>query len=146
MLLILISCAQNIFSQTIPKGTSTEYGIEAPAEYKPSNNDNSIDNNVYNTAGIDVKPEFPGGISEFNNFLLKNFIKPADKPKIKGKIYFTFIIEKDGSLSDIKILRDLGNGTGEETIRIIKLAPKWSPGKHKNKEVRTLNGSMITIS
>jgi hypothetical protein len=56
----------------------------------------------------------------------KNF--KIEEKDIKGKIYTTFIIEKDGSISDIKILRDLGYGTGKEIIRVLKLSPKWSPG------------------
>lgn len=137
LLLILICFAQVTFSQT-----TKEVGKPNVDEMSDIKNENL----VYNTQGVDVKPEFPGGVSVFNSFLDKNFIKPADKPKMKGKIYFTFIIEKDGSLSDIKILRDLGYSTRDEALRVIKLAPKWNPGKHKNKEVRTLNAGLITVS
>ena len=137
LLLILICFAQVTFSQT-----TKEVGKPNVDEVSGINNENL----VYSTQGVDIKPEFPGGVAVFNSFLDKNFIKPADKPKMKGKIYFTFIIEKDGSLSDIKILRDLGYGTGDEALRVIKVAPKWNPGKHKNKEVRTLNAGLITIS
>lgn len=137
LLLILICFIQVTFSQT-----TKEVGKPNVNEVSDIKNENL----VYNTQGVDLKPEFPGGVAAFNSFLDKNFIKPADKPKMKGKIYFTFIIEKDGSLSDIKILRDLGYGTGDEALRVIKLAPKWNPGKHKNKEVRTLNAGLITVS
>lgn len=137
LLLILICFTQITFSQTTKEVEKPNVG-----EVSSKNNENVL----YNTQGLDVKPEFPGGVAVFNSFLDKNFIKPADKPKMKGKIYFTFIVEKDGSLSDIKILRDLGYGTGEEALRVIKLAPKWNPGKHKDKEVRTLNAGMITVS
>lgn len=137
LLLILICFAQITFSQTTKEVEKTNMD-----DVSGINNENV----VYNTQGIDVKPEFPGGVAVFNSLLDKNFIKPADKPKMKGKIYFSFIIEKDGSLSDVKILRDLGYGTGDEALRVIKLAPKWNPGKHKNKEVRTLNAGLITVS
>ena len=137
LLLILICFAQVTFSQT-----TKEVGKPNVDEVSDIKNENL----VYNNQGVDVKPEFPGGVAVFNSFLDKNFIKPADKPKMKGKIYFTFIIEKDGSLSDIKILRDLGYSTGDEALRVIKLASKWNPGKHKNKEVRTLNAGLINVS
>lgn len=137
LLLILICFAQITFSQT------TKEVEKANMDKVSGINDNNV---IHNTQGLDVKPEFPGGLAVFNSFLARNFIKPADKPKIKGKIYFTFIVEKDGSLSDIKILRDLGYGTGEEALRVIKLAPKWNPGKHKNKEVRTLNSGQIIVT
>ncbi|MEO6173912.1 MAG: energy transducer TonB [Flavobacterium circumlabens] len=136
LFLILICFAQFTFSQT-----TKERGKPAVETTNTAANENLI----YATNGIDVKPEFPGGSIEFTNFLEKNFIKPADKPALKGKIHFTFIIEKDGSLSDIKIVRDLGFKTGDEAIRVLKLAPKWNPGKQNGKEVRTLNGGSITI-
>ena len=126
LILILICFAQNTFSQTTNVPDKSDL--------------------IYDIKGIDVKPEFPGSATEFNTYLDKNFIKPADKPKMKGKIYFTFIIEKDGSLSDIKVIRDLGYGTAEEALRVIKTKTKWNPGKYKNKEVRTLNSGMITIN
>ena len=134
LFLILICFTQFTFSQTTGES-------EKPVVKTTSTNENII----YDIKGIEVKPEFPGGSIEFTNFLEKNFIKPAEKPALKGKIYFTFIIEKDGSLTDIKILRDLGFKTGDEAIRVIKMAPKWNPGKYKCKEVRTLNGGSITI-
>ncbi|TCN51597.1 hypothetical protein D0809_22060 [Flavobacterium circumlabens] len=136
LFLILICFAQFTFSQT-----TKERGKPAVETTNTTANENLI----YATNGIDVKPEFPGGSIEFTNFLEKNFIKPADKPQLRGKIHFTFIIEKDGSLSDIKIVRDLGFKTGDEAIRVLKLAPKWNPGKQNGKEVRTLNGGSITI-
>lgn len=136
LLLILICFTQFTFSQT---GKDREKPAVEPT------NTAANENLIYAINGIDTKPEFPGGSTEFNNFLEKNFIKPADKPTIKGKIHFTFIIEKDGSLSDIKILRDLGFKTGDEAVRVLSLAPKWTPGKQNGKEVRTLNGGSITI-
>lgn len=136
LFLILICFAQFTFSQT-----TKERGKPAVETTNTAANENLI----YATNGIDIKPEFPGGSIEFTNFLEKNFIKPADKPQLRGKIHFTFIIEKDGSLSDIKIVRDLGFKTGDEAIRVLKLAPKWNPGKQNGKEVRTLNGGSITI-
>jgi hypothetical protein len=102
------------------------------------------ENPVYNTAGIEVKPEFPGGVDAMNAFITQNFKSP--KENLKGKIYTTFIIEKDGSLSDIKILRDLGHETGAEAIRVLKLFPKWSPGKQNNKTVRVLYSIPMIIN
>ncbi|BFM42002.1 hypothetical protein CFS9_06430 [Flavobacterium sp. CFS9] len=133
-LLLLICFAQVTFSQTNKESEQT------------TTNSVSDNNEIYNIAGIDVKPEFPGGIIQFNTFLSKNFINPAEKPTLKGTIYFTFIIEKDGSISDIKIIRDLGFKTGDEAIRVLKSAPKWTPGKHQNKVIRTLNTGKISIN
>ncbi len=103
------------------------------------------DDPLYSTAGIEVKPTFPGGISEFYKFIGKNFQTPKVEG-LQGKVYVTFIIEKDGSVTDIKILRDIGYGTGEEAVRVLKECPKWNPGIQKGKPVRVLYSLPITIN
>ena len=102
------------------------------------------ENEVYNTAGITEKPDFPGGIMEFYKFVSNNF-KTPEQPNLKGKVYITFIVEKDGSLSDIKNIRDIGFGTGEEAIRVLKICPKWNPGKMNGVPVRVMYSLPITI-
>ena len=102
------------------------------------------DNVIYNTAGLEVKPEFPGGLTAFYKYVETNFVVP-NEPGLKGKIFVMFVVEKDGSLSDIKILRDIGFGTGKEAIRVMKLSPKWNPGKQNGKAVRTLYSLPISI-
>ena len=81
------------------------------------------------------EPAFPDGISEFYKFVSKNFKIPNDF-KGKGKIFASFIIEKDGSLTNIDIKKDLGSGTKEEAIRVLKSSPKWIPAKVNNETVR----------
>ena len=102
------------------------------------------DNTVYNTAGIEVKPDFPGGMEKFNAFVAKNYQAPEEEG-LKGKVYVTFVVEKDGSLTDIKVLRDIGYGTGAEAIRVLKKCPKWTPGEQNGKKVRVLYSLPITI-
>ncbi len=102
------------------------------------------ENEVYNTAGITEKPDFPGGIMEFYKFVGNNF-KTPEQPNLKGKVYITFIVEKDGSLSDIKNIRDIGYGTGEEAIRVLKICPNWIPGKLNGVPVRVMYSLPITI-
>ncbi|WP_228526604.1 MULTISPECIES: energy transducer TonB [unclassified Flavobacterium] len=102
-------------------------------------------NQVYNTAGLEVKPEFPGGKEAFDKFIKENYKNPKNT-EIKGRVYLTFIIEKDGSLSDIKVLRDIGFETGSEAIRVLKLSPKWIPGKQNNNVVRTLFSVPISVN
>lgn len=102
------------------------------------------ENEVYNTAGITEKPDFPGGIMEFYKFVGNNF-KTPEQPNLKGKVYITFIIEKDGSLSDIKNIRDIGFGTGEEAIRVLKICPNWIPGKLNGVPVRVMYSLPISI-
>ena len=96
---------------------------------------------------IDKQPEYPGGILEFYKFVGKNFKVPAETGanKIQGKVYMEFMIETDGSLSEFKIIKDLGYGVGDEAIRVLKLSPKWSPGTQNGKPVRVLYNLPITI-
>lgn len=144
-ILILICFAQNIFSQTTKKDDVLI--IDEPAtEIPPQGAIPNEDNNIYNTAGIDIRPEFPGGKIAFDGFIEKNFKIPKDKPELKGKIYMTFIVEKDGSLSNIKVLRDVGYETGVEAIRVLKMSPKWVPGKQNNKLVRVLFSIPISVN
>ena len=102
------------------------------------------DNTVYNTAGIEVKPEYPGGIEKFYSFVQKNYRMP-DESGLKGKVYVTFVVEKDGSLTDIKVLRDIGYGTGKEAIRVLKATPRWSPGEQNGKKVRCTYSLPISL-
>lgn len=102
------------------------------------------DDQVYSTAGIEVKPEFPGGMDKFYNFVGKNYRTPEEEG-LKGKVYVTFVVEKDGSLTDIKVLRDIGYGTGKEAIRVLQKCPKWNPGIQNGKPVRVLYSLPISI-
>ena len=102
------------------------------------------DNTVYNTAGIEQKPEFPGGMEKFYKFVGNNYQAPEEEG-LKGKVYVTFVVEKDGSLTDIKVIRDIGYGTGKEAIRVLKKCPKWTPGEQNGKKVRVLYSLPITI-
>ena len=93
-----------------------------------------------------MKPDFPGGIEKFYKFVDNNFKYPDEDIDLKGKkIYATFIVEQDGSLTDIKILRDAGHGTGAEAIRVLKKCPRWIPGEHNGKKIRVLYSLPITI-
>ena len=102
------------------------------------------DNEIYSLAKVSEIPTFPGGIEKFYQFVGANY-KAPEQPNLKGKVYITFIVEKDGSLSEIKSVRDIGFGTGEEAIRVLKLSPKWTPGKIDGNPVKVLYSLPITI-
>jgi protein TonB len=99
------------------------------------------DNTVYNA--VEVRPEFPGGLQKFYEFVGKNYRVPEEE--IKGKIFVQFVVEKDGTLTDIKVMRDLGYGTGPEAIRVLKKSPKWKPGIQNGRAVRVLYNLPINI-
>ena len=81
------------------------------------------------------KPEFKGGLNKFYEYIAKNFRTP-DVPGLNGKLLISFVVEKDGSITDIKALKDIGYGTAEEAIRLLKNCPKWSPAIQNGKTVR----------
>jgi len=99
------------------------------------------------TNSVIKQPEYPGGITEFYKFVGINFKIPleANKNKIAGKILIKFMVEKDGSLSNFKMEKDLGYGLGDEAIRVIKRSPKWIPGSEDGKVVRVEYSLPITI-
>ena len=100
---------------------------------------------IYNFKDVDVKPEYPGGMEGFYKFIAKNF-KIPDEEGLKGKILTTFVIEIDGSLGDIKVLQDIGFGTGIEAVRVLVMSQKWIPAKLNGVPVRVLYQFPISIS
>jgi periplasmic protein TonB len=111
-----------------------------------------VDNNIYSSAGIEVQPEFPGGLAGFTKYCARNYriddisAKLEDGQTLDGRIFVNFVVEKDGSLTDIKISRDLGFGTGQEAVRMLKSAPKWKPGIQNGKPIRVSYSLPIKIS
>lgn len=91
-------------------------------------------NKIYTS--VQVLPEFPGGINGFYAYVKKNYRIPEVDDDVSGNVIVNFVVEKDGSLTDIKVVRDLGYGTGKEAIRMLKSAPKWKPGIQNGKSVR----------
>lgn len=103
-------------------------------------------NTIMNSAVLDKKPEFPGGISKFYTYVGNNFEKPELDIDRAIRVSVAFVIEKDGSMTDIKVLKDPGYGLGAEAIRVLKsLKTKWSPGIMDGKPVRTSYNLPITI-
>jgi len=91
-------------------------------------------NKIYTS--VQVLPEFPGGVAAFYKYVQKNYRVPEVDDDVSGNVIVNFVVERDGSLTDIKVIRDLGFGTGKEAIRMLKAAPKWKPGIQNGKSVR----------
>lgn len=90
---------------------------------------------IFETKDVEVQPDFPGGLDNFYALFDKNFKKP-DVPSLIGKIFLSFVVEPNGTLSDIRTLKDVGFGTGAEAERVLQASPKWIPGKKDGKPVR----------
>ena len=93
---------------------------------------------------VENKPMFPGGINEFIRFIGKNFAAPAVED-LSGDLKVTFIIELNGTIGDVKIVKDIGYGTGDEIKRVLKICPKWTPGDDGGKPVRVIYTLPIAV-
>ena len=104
---------------------------------KASNPDMTPDKNgVYQI--VEEMPQYPGGENALMDYVSKNVVYPkeAQEKGISGRVFVSFIVEKDGSVSNVKVMRGIGGGCDEEAVRVISGLPKWKPGKMKGKPVR----------
>lgn len=118
-LLLLLLTIQLSFSQT----KNNTLSIPNPNEV------------IYTSEQVTIVPKFVGGEKALNDFIKRNF-KPPSK-KIKGSVLVSFIVEKDGSLSEVGVLNDAGIGTADEAIRVMTISPKWVSG--------VLNGVVVRV-
>ena len=87
---------------------------------------------------VDKNPEYPGGLEAMYQFIAANLQYPelAKENNIQGRVYISFVVEKDGTLSDYKIVHDIGGGCAAAAIEVVKKMPKWKPGEVEGKPVR----------
>lgn len=137
---------KNFSSYTVvtePDTIGEETGYMGPgSEVDPTatvNNEAMYEGKLYDLGSVEAAPEFPGGQKAFAKFLGSNIKYPvaARENSVQGKVYIGFIVEKDGSLSDLKIIKGIGSGCDEEALRVLKTSPAWQPGMAEGKPVRT---------
>lgn len=87
---------------------------------------------------VEQQPSPVGGIKAFYDYVSSNIKYPsrATRMGLEGRVFVEFVVEKDGSLTDIKVVKGIGGGCDEEAVRVISSAPKWNPGKQRGQEVR----------
>ncbi|MEO8253598.1 MAG: energy transducer TonB [Flavobacterium sp.] len=101
---------------------------------------------LVNTEALDKKPQFPGGIEKFYRYVGNNFNSPTLEETKNVRIYVSFIVEKDGSMSTIKVINKPGEVLEKEAIRVLKsIKTKWIPGIYKSQAVRTAYNLPITV-
>ncbi len=88
---------------------------------------------------VEEPPRFPGGDSALYMYLCMNLSYPdaARENKIEGMVVVLFVVEKDGSVSNVRVLRDIGGGCGEAAVEVVKNMPRWEPGRQAGKAIRT---------
>ena len=87
---------------------------------------------------VEVMPEFPGGPAKMMEYIQKNIKYPmmARESDIQGKVFVSFVVEPDGSISNVTVMRGIGGGCDEEAVRVVNSMPKWNPGKQRGTAVR----------
>jgi TonB family protein len=109
--------------------------------YKNKNNDKTF-------TKVDIVPEFPGGFEAFGRYLGKSLRYPAlaRENGTQGRVIIAFVVEKDGTLSDVKIAKGIGDGCDEEALRVINNCPPWKPGIQNGKPVRVAYSVPISFA
>lgn len=99
---------------------------------------NVINIPVHGALGVDKMPQYPGGLESMYEYLSENIVYPALalEEGVMGRVVVKFIVEKDGSLSGIDVVREVGYGCDKESVRVVKNMPKWAPGEHLGKKIR----------
>ena len=87
---------------------------------------------------VEDQPSPVGGMAAFYEYVSKNLHYPAQARRVdvEGKVYVQFVVDKDGSITDPKVLKGIGSGCDKEAIRVLKNAPKWNPGKQRGRPVK----------
>ncbi|PLX05499.1 MAG: hypothetical protein C0598_14460 [Marinilabiliales bacterium] len=112
-------------------------GEDYPPPPEKSNTENTDSDEVVFTV-VETMPEFPGGRSELYKYLGENIKYPesAKKDGVQGKVFVSYVVNTDGSITDAKILRGVSEELDAEALRVIKSMPNWKPGEQKGKKVR----------
>jgi protein TonB len=118
----------------------------AAQDNKAEQEQHTISREVFTHA--EQMPDFPGGKAALSKYLSKNIKYPEEayKHNIQGKVHVRFIVETDGSISDIRIQKGLSHGCDEETLRVLKKMPKWNPGMQNGAFVAVYYNLPVTFS
>lgn len=87
---------------------------------------------------VEQQPEYPGGMDALRSFLSRNlqYPRPAASAGVSGRVFVSFVVNTDGSLTDIQVLKGIGFGCDEEAVRVMQKMPRWKPGKQSGRTVR----------
>ena len=118
---------------------TTEANNDTEAEYAPAQTD--LGDNPLNFHTVEDLPKFPGGAVEMMKWLTKNLRYPSDaqRNKKEGKVVVQFIVNKDGTMSDLKVVKSAQYASlDREALRVMRKMPKWTPGVQNDKPCRTM--------
>ena len=135
VLALLLLANARVSAQQVSKTDMTEPEINT-ADITDVNVTKTSTDTIFDV--VETMPEFPGGMEAMMKYLSENIKYPeqAKEDGISGRVFIQFVIEKDGSVSNVKVLKRIGGGCDEEAVRVVKAMPKWKPGIQKGKPVR----------
>ncbi len=102
-------------------------GFGASAQSEDTNKVLSID-------PIQIDPQFPGGSDSMYAFITRNYRMPQKSDSVKGTIWVRFVVERDGTVSNVKVLRGLNKEYDEEALRVVRMMPRWIPARFAGSE------------
>ncbi|GAB3703325.1 energy transducer TonB [Spirosoma flavus] len=133
------------------EGTGDLEAITAPEAAEPTVQEKAMEvipkpEQPFLTA--EQQPEFPGGMDALRSFLGKNLKYPraAASAGVSGRVYISFVVNTDGSLTDVQVLKGVGFGCDEEALRVVNKMPAWRPGKQSGRTVRVKYNLPITFT
>ena len=126
----------------MPKATSNEEPQQKPVQPKVS------PNKIYKSSEVDQKPEYPGGAGALQSDIARSIRYPmvCKQQKIQGNVLVSFIVEKDGSVSDVTAVKKVHANLNTEAIRVVKSLKKWTPGTKDGQPVRVQSAVYVTFS
>lgn len=141
---LLVLLGSNLRAQNVINPTNEKDG---PTILRAVGDDSTTSDNekVYQVVG--QQPNFPGGKEELFKYLAYNMIYPADaaKNKVEGRVLVTFVVEHDGSISNVNVANSVYPSLDKESIRVVSGMPKWIPGKANGKTIRVKYTIPITF-
>ncbi|MES2829202.1 MAG: TonB family protein [Bacteroidota bacterium] len=144
-----------VIGPAVQEGLASEYSMattggngEGSAVGSGTGVGTSTGDAIYDPVGLEIYPEFEGGMKAWYKYVSRNLKYPEmamDQSK-GGKVFLSFVVERDGSISNVQVMRGVGFGMDEEATRVIKKSPKWKPGVQNGKAVRVRFNMPITFS
>ncbi|CCH55170.1 TonB family protein [Fibrisoma limi BUZ 3] len=128
-------------SDQTAEGTGDVEVIQPPEGNAPTVVEKAVEAEVKSDEpfiSVEQQPQFPGGLESLRSFLEKNLRYPAQASRsgISGRVVVSFVVNTDGSLTDVQVLKGIGFGCDEEALRVVKQMPPWKPGKQSGRTVR----------
>ena len=127
----------SFWAQAQKNDTTIYYGCRIKSDTRTYIGLQTTNNTKVPDCTIDSWPKFPGGEKAFHRFLAKNLKWPKTNEDVQRKVIVSFVVEKNGTLTNIIIVRSLGILFDKEALRIIKLSPHWIPAKVNEKPIRS---------